>query len=336
MVGRSMLSSSRAGLIRRAKLPFPVLLIALALAGSGGSAQAQNLFEMLFGPAPSRRAPPPPQPIPPGNVGRSVGYPPPQGPGGLPEGVEPSPRAPAPPMPSKPVLLSVPSDDSIVGRDLKLNGTGGNLRIERAGAGTMRAVATFAGSKISNPAESCTIALSGGQPVTLVSEGRPDNLARFRTDAALCPVTFDVLDGAVLVDAKIPVCEIAESDCKAELGGLWGPDPASLIPRAKDFEQQRGTADRAVRENYKALTQRAQPQAIRPIVSEQAAFSAEREQVCRNYAREGTHGFCNARFTEGRALVLASRLGMAIAGAATSNARRSGRRSSPIAELPED
>lgn len=303
-----------------------------ALVATGGAAEAQNLFEMLFGPPPARRAPPP-QPIPPGNVGRSGAYAPYPGERGPADDIEPSPRAPAPPMPSKPVLLAAPSDDSVVGRDLKLNGTSGNLRIERTNAG-MRAVVSFAGSKISNPVEACTIALQGGQPVTLVSEGRPDNLARFRTDTAACPITFDVLDGAVIVDAKTPVCEMAETDCKAELGGLWGPDPGQLIPRSKDLEQQRGVADKAVRENYKALTQRAQPQAIRPIVSEQAAFSAEREQVCRSYAREGTHGFCNARFTEGRALVLAGRLGMAIAGAAST--RRSGRRSSPVAELPED
>jgi len=46
------------------------------------------------------------------------------------------------------------------------------------------------------------------------------------------------------------------------------------------------------------------------VVAEQAAFSADRETLCRSYRREGAHGFCNARFTEGRAVVLAARLGI--------------------------
>ena len=49
---------------------------------------------------------------------------------------------------------------------------------------------------------------------------------------------------------------------------------------------------------------------MRPVVAEQAAFSADRETMCRSYRREAAHGFCNARFTEGRAVVLAARLGI--------------------------
>ena len=49
---------------------------------------------------------------------------------------------------------------------------------------------------------------------------------------------------------------------------------------------------------------------MRPVVAEQAAFSADRETMCRSYRREAAHGFCNARFTEGRAVVLAARLGV--------------------------
>jgi hypothetical protein len=32
--------------------------------------------------------------------------------------------------------------------------------------------------------------------------------------------------------------------------------------------------------------------------------------MCRAYRREAAHGFCNTRFTEGRAVVLAARLGL--------------------------
>ena len=91
---------------------------------------------------------------------------------------------------------------------------------------------------------------------------------------------------------------------------MWGPDPASLLPKAREIEEARGPADQAVRENYKALAHKVGPQAMRPVVAEQAAFSADRETLCRSYRREGAHGFCNARFTEGRAVVLAARLGI--------------------------
>ena len=76
---------------------------------------------------------------------------------------------------------------------------------------------------------------------------------------------------------------------------MWGPEPAALAGVLADIERDRGAADKAVRENYKILAQRAKPQDARAIVGEQAGFSAEREIACRAYARESAHGFCNAR-----------------------------------------
>ncbi|GJE44933.1 hypothetical protein AEGHOMDF_4126 [Methylobacterium soli] len=67
-----------------------------------------------------------------------------------------------------------------------------------------------------------------------------------------------------------------------------------------------------MRDNYKLMTQRARREDVRPIVTEQAAFSSDREQVCRTYAREGAHGFCHLRFSEARALALATRLGVSV------------------------
>jgi hypothetical protein len=106
-----------------------------------------------------------------------------------------------------------------------------------------------------------------------------------------------------------PVCTFSAADCATTPAGLWGPVAATLIPRAGEFDTARGVADKAVRDNYKLMTQRARREDVRPIVSEQAAFSADREQLCRTYAREGTHGFCHLRVTENRALALATRLG---------------------------
>ena len=165
-------------------------------------------------------------------------------------------------------------------------------------------------SKISDPTETCAVQLGDGQPVALSTSGRVEGLPRYEAQAPACPIQFDVVDGAVIVNAPAEACVFQEADCKVEPLGMWGPDPASLLPKAREIEEARGTADKAVRENYKALAHKVGPQSMRPVVAEQAAFSADRETLCRSYRREGAHGFCNARFTEGRAVVLAARLGI--------------------------
>jgi hypothetical protein len=288
-----------------------ILAAVLAVAAaSSGPAAAQGFFERLFG---VRPLPPPPASVP--QQERPLPPPPPGVPGVPPSGWTPEsgipegPVQPSGPAPARPVAMRPPTEEGILGRELKLNGTAGSLRIDRAGQG-LRAQVALTGTKISQPSESCSIKLGGGEPLPLSSLGRADGLPRYEVQVPACPIAFDVVEGAVIVTAPAEACMIQDADCQVEPRGLWGPDPASLLPRAADFEQVRGTADRAVRENYKALTQRASPQGARPIVAEQAAFSSEREQVCRSYAREGGHGFCNARFTEARAVTLAARLGL--------------------------
>jgi hypothetical protein len=289
-----------------------ILAAALAIsAASPGEAAAQGFFERLFGIRPA--------PVPPASIPQQQQRPLPPPPPGVP-GVPPAdwtppgggpagPSQSAGPAPARPVAVKSPSEDSIIGRDLKLNGSAGALRVER-GQGGLRAQITLAGTKVSQPTESCSVKLGGGDAVTLSSLGKPDGLARYEAQTPACPIIFDVLEGGALVTAPAEACVIQEADCRAEPRGLWGPDPAGLIPKVAELDQARGSFDKAVRENYKALTQRAGPQAARPIVAEQAAFSSDREQVCRSYAREGAHGFCNARFTEARAATLASRLGI--------------------------
>ena len=49
---------------------------------------------------------------------------------------------------------------------------------------------------------------------------------------------------------------------------------------------------------------------IRSLAHEQAAFSSEREEMCRDYAREDQHGFCAARFTEGKLAQINQRLSL--------------------------
>ena len=217
------------------------------------------------------------------------------------------PPAPAPPPQMRGVPAKAVSEETIVNRDLKLNGSSGTIRIERAGrSADLKARLVLPGTRLSQPGEACTVKLDDAVPLT--ARGRTDGLARYEFEMSACPIAVDLVDGALFV--KAGACSIEPSDCRVEASGLWGPEPAALMAQARTIEQDRGQADRAVRENYKALTQRARPQDVRAVVGEQAAFSSEREMACRSYAREAIHGFCNARYTEARAALLASRLGL--------------------------
>lgn len=280
-----------------------MLLVLSAFAFLPGSAQAQSFFEELFGIGRPAKRPEPPQNIPTA----------PQ-PSGPPSSTAPSadlpPRPSTPPPPRQPVVLKAPSEDNVFGQELMLNGLTGNLKLERNASGVAAKV-TLPGTKISQPTESCTVKLNAGAPVAISAEGKPEGIARFEAAAAECPLRFDVLEGSVLASTlgSSKVCSFSAADCATTPVGLWGPGAASLLSKADEFDSARGTADKAVRDNYKVMNQRMKGQDIRPVVQEQAAFSSDREELCRTYAREGAHGFCHLRYTEARAIGLAARLG---------------------------
>lgn len=286
-------------------LILPALAAGLVLGAPAGPAQAQNFLERLFGIKPER-PPVPPQRVPEGNPAPAPAAPEDPGLSGpaAPEGPRPA------PAPRGPVVLKTPSEDGVVGQDFQLNGTAGSLRLERAGTG-LTAAMTLPGTKVSQPTESCSVKLGGGKPIALTSAGKPEGVPRYEAPAAECPLRFDVTEGGVMVTTldSGQICTFSAADCATTPVGLWGPPAATLIPRAAEFDAARGVADKAVRDNYKLMSQRARREDVRPIVAEQAAFSADREQFCRSYAREGTHGFCHLRFTENRSLALATRLG---------------------------
>ncbi|GJE17943.1 hypothetical protein [Methylobacterium marchantiae] len=286
----------------------PVLLVLPLVAVPVTEAHAQNFFEELFGIGKAAKPPVPPRGVPPAGAPQP-GTPLPPGAPGLPG--DPAAEIPRPaPAPLRPVVLKAPADDNILGQELMLNGLTGSLKIDKAGTAATARI-TLPGTKISQPSETCKVPLSGGSPISLSSEGRPEGVARYEVSGGECPLRFEVLDGSVLVTplGGGRVCTFAAADCATNPIGLWGPAAASLIPRSAEFDSGRGVADKAVRDNYKVMTQRARGQDVRTIVTEQAAFSSDREQICRTYAREGAHGFCNVRFTEARALALATRLG---------------------------
>ena len=300
------------------------LILATALAlGSADAAQAQGFFERLFGIAPSRPEPPPPV---------VYGRPPPP-PEGLPVSPD-EPRRPVERAPARPVSLKQPSNDTVVGRDLKLNGNTGALRIDRTSTGDFAARMTLLGRKSADSPDICSIEIGGGGGgAALVNQGRPEGLQRFQLADPVCPMQLDLVDDAVLVKGPSEACVFVASGCQSDPNGMWGPEPGALIPRAKDFETIRASADKAARDNYRVMTQRAKPEGVRPIVAEQAAFSADRENVCRGYAREAVTNFCNARFSEARAITLASKLGVSTT-ASTQTAETPRRRTRIPAEDP--
>src|SRR5215212_1349570 len=127
-----------------------ILAAVLAVSAvSSEAALAQGFFERLFG---IRPAPTPPGSIPQQN--RPLPPPPPGVPGIPPTGWvpesegAPGPVQPSGPTPARPVAMKPPNEEIILGRDLKLNGTSGTLRVDRTPQGAMRAQITLAGTRV--------------------------------------------------------------------------------------------------------------------------------------------------------------------------------------------
>jgi hypothetical protein len=216
--------------------------------------------------------------------------------------------APAAPRPPSMPPIKVAGEDAILGRVLRHNGGAGEAVFEKSGAGYGLKL-TADGFQSGNLVEPCAVSF-GETPVPVTALGRPAGVPRYRLEASVCPIVFDVLDGAVLVVEPTQPCVVEAAACRIDPRGLWGPDARTLAARAKEIEAARGTAERAVREGYRVLTARADAVEQRAIAREQAGFSAERELVCRSYQREGQYGFCGARLTEARAASIRARLGL--------------------------
>jgi hypothetical protein len=263
-----------------------IVALALAIGGAGLSAPLAQPMQL------------------PGSVGSSPAgtpvTPPAAGPGERPPAGFPAPSRPAAPS-AKPV-----ADDAVVGQALLHEGRAGRFVMERVGRGYgLRFNAE--GFQTGNLLEPCGVSF-GDQPVLLEPMGRPDGLPRFKLQSSACPVVFDVLDNALLVIEPQAPCVIEAAQCRINPRGLWAPDARGLAALAKDIERDRGRAETQVREGFRLLGARANADEQRAIAREQAGFSSEREQICRDFARESSHGFCAAKVTEARAASLRARI----------------------------
>jgi hypothetical protein len=198
-----------------------------------------------------------------------------------------------------------------VGKDFRLNGLAGNLRIERTGKSDYAARMTLEGAMASSPGDACAVSLGSATPVPLKAIGRPAGLQRYRLDAPACPVEIDVLGNALVAVGPGQACVFREADCRVDARGVWGPEAARLVSQAREIERARSRAEAAMRETFRQLLARAKGPEVRSIAAEQAAFSSERETSCRNYAGENALGFCATKITEARAAALRARLATA-------------------------
>jgi len=202
-----------------------------------------------------------------------------------------------------------PSEETIVGKPLMLDGGRGSITFERAGADLRVAKFSIHGDRLSRSGESCEVNVGASMATTPHED--ESGLRGYRLDFPACPVAFEVLDGAVLVSNGGKPCEFKAADCRANPAGVWGIGAAELDPKkAKEMLGNRAKVEKTVRADFRKLYDRYKSDVPlrKLLVHEQAEFPSARETTCRNYAQESDFGYCALRVTEGRALTLAYQL----------------------------
>lgn len=221
--------------------------------------------------------------------------------------------------------VSVPMPAALAGKTLFLDG--GKTQVTFAGHDRAIEVArlSLSGESIANSRDLCAVEVQP-VPLAVTNLGRATGLEQIQLTFAACPIVFDVLEGAVLVEPAQAACEFKAADCRVNPAGLWGPQAADLGPdKVKEIERARAHADGAVRSNFKALAASTKDRAaIMGFAREQAQFSSSREETCRDYADEGRHGFCATKVTEARAILLRGQLGESLEVKAARKAKKAG------------
>lgn len=213
------------------------------------------------------------------------------------------------PRSTGPASVASPSESGLGGKTLYLNGGNSQVAFVSRQKTVDLARLLLTGTKVSDSRDECKVDVAG-MPLPLTALGKVNGLLRFSIPVPACPITFDVMNGAVLVPADAPKCTFKEADCEIAPAGLWGPPPGDIGPdMVKAIERDRTQADRSVREAYRGLVASTKDRvAIRAFASDQAAFSSMREEACRDYIGESRHGFCQARLTQARATSLETSL----------------------------
>ena len=222
---------------------------------------------------------------------------------------KPRTRAPGELPPAAAAPAKVPAALSLAGQTLSLNGRKSQITFEAHDKDLSVTRLVLAGQKVSSARDECLVTVPA-TPVGVTELGRPNGLVRFKLNLPVCPITYDVLDGAVLAIGDPPSCEFPDADCKVVADGLWGPQPASLGPvQAKALEKARAQAEASVRNDYRLLVSLTKDRpTIMGYAREQAGFTSAREEICRDYSGEGRHNFCAVRLTEARVAALKAKI----------------------------
>jgi hypothetical protein len=243
-------------------------------------------------------------------------------PGAAPAAPQGAPASPAKPRSASASAKGVkpgapPGVASVAGRPLMLDGKSGLLQISGDDKAATIDKLQLAGESVSDSSQRCVVDIVGEKPIQATTDGRPDGLERFEADVPACPFSFDVLDGAALAPSQITACVFKAADCQTSPGGLWGPEGASLVGDAAKFAKERAEADKAMAKVVRAIEDRAadSPEAA-DLMRDQNGFAGQRDDTCRDYAKESVHGYCALRLTQARTALLETRLNEFVAAAA--------------------
>ncbi len=209
------------------------------------------------------------------------------------------------------VFSRIPGDEAVLGRVLVHNGSAGALEFTKGASGLSISKLTLAGNMISRPGDSCSVQVVAANASPLTPTGQPEGLLRYQNAIPACRFSLDILQGAVIIKSETEICKFEAADCQARPNGMWGPR-GSAIPddQIKADNSARPQAETALRASYKNLMEKRTDRAsTRLVAAEQAAFSSIREELCRDYALEDKHGFCDTRFTEAKVASIRLRLG---------------------------
>eukprot|EP01037_Dinobryon_pediforme_P002555 gene2559-2594_t len=186
----------------------------------------------------------------------------------------------------------IAGEDAVIGRPLHLNGSHGLIEINKTGDHLSLTKLTLAGNMISRPGDVCQIEVLAGAPAPLVAAGKPNGVLRYENNMPACSFSLDILPGAVVLKSTENICRFVAADCNIRPDGMWGPAPSAInAEQASSDVRALTSAETAVRASFRDLMERQKDRnTIRGLAHEQAAFSSEREEMCRDYAREDQHG----------------------------------------------
>lgn len=234
-------------------------------------------------------------------------------PGAISTPSEPTVRLPGSSGPAKPKIIinRIAAEDSVLDRILMLNGANGQMQFSKANGKFSLEKLTLAGNMISRPGDSCQVQVITNQSTPLAALGKPDGVLRYQNDAPACTFTLDILQGAVIVKSTTEICKFEAADCQVRPSGMWGPNAKTISESQISADvSARTQAEVALRASYKSLMERHSDRAsVKEVAREQAAFTSQREEMCRNFVMEDKHGFCGARYSEFKVSNLRMRLG---------------------------